>query len=90
MSEIIAILVGGLVVGAVARLALPGRQGIGCVGTIAVGVVGGLIGGFIGNALFAGGDGGFYGGGSSPLLGFGFSVLGAVLVLLLLQALRRR
>lgn len=81
--EIVAILFGGLVVGAVARLALPGRQPLGCIGTIAVGVLGGLIGGFIGDALFAGGQ-------SRPLIGFGFSVLGAVLVLLLLQAIRKR
>lgn len=81
--EILSILFGGLIVGAVARLALPGRQRLGCLGTIAVGVVGGLLGGLLGNAVF----GEF---GSRPLIGFGFSVLGALLVLLILQAITRR
>ena len=83
MQQVIAILIGGLVVGAVARLALPGRQPLGCVGTIAVGVVGGLIGGLLAGLLL--GDAG-----AQPLLGFLFSVLGAVVVLLMLQAISRR
>ena len=81
--EIVAILLGGLVVGAVARLALPGNQALGCIGTIAVGVVGGVLGGVIGGAILGGET-------SRPVVSFLFSVLGAVLVLLVLQAIRRR
>ena len=42
----------GLLAGAVARALTPGRQEIGCFGTLAVGVVGALLGGFIGEAVF--------------------------------------
>jgi uncharacterized membrane protein YeaQ/YmgE (transglycosylase-associated protein family) len=38
----------GLVAGAIARLIVPGRQEIGCLATIAVGIVGALIGGLVG------------------------------------------
>ena len=83
MWEIIAILLGGLVVGAMARLALPGRQPLGCIGTIAVGVVGGVLGGLVGDQVFGTAE-------SRPFVGFLFSVIGAVLVLLVLEAIRRR
>ena len=42
----------GLLAGAVARALTPGRQEIGCFGTLAVGVVGALLGGFLGEAVF--------------------------------------
>ena len=42
----------GLVAGAVARMAVPGRQASGCIATLAVGLAGALIGGFVGELLF--------------------------------------
>jgi len=42
----------GLLAGAVARALTPGRQEIGCFGTLAVGVVGALLGGLLGEAVF--------------------------------------
>jgi uncharacterized membrane protein YeaQ/YmgE (transglycosylase-associated protein family) len=42
----------GLVAGALARLVVPGRQRLGCITTIAVGVAGALIGGFVAEAVF--------------------------------------
>jgi uncharacterized membrane protein YeaQ/YmgE (transglycosylase-associated protein family) len=48
---IISWIVWGLFVGAIARLLLPGRQAIGCLWTIVVGVVGSLIGGLIATEL---------------------------------------
>lgn len=75
----------GLLAGAVARVLTPGRHGIGCFGTIAVGLVGAVIGGFIGEAVF-GGDVDF-GWDLGPFL---LSVAGAVVLLLALNALRRR
>jgi len=42
----------GLLAGAVARALTPGRQEIGCFGTLVVGVVGALLGGFLGEAVF--------------------------------------
>ena len=44
---IISWIVWGLFVGAFARLLLPGRQAIGCLWTIAVGVAGSIVGGLI-------------------------------------------
>ena len=50
----IGFLVFGLVVGLIARLILPGRQHIGLLWTLALGVVGSVIGGTIANALGTG------------------------------------
>ena len=50
----IGFLVFGLIVGLVARLILPGRQNIGLLWTLALGVVGSVIGGTIANAIGSG------------------------------------
>ena len=41
----------GLLAGALARLVVPGRQDIGCIATLAVGVVGALVGGVVAEAV---------------------------------------
>jgi uncharacterized membrane protein YeaQ/YmgE (transglycosylase-associated protein family) len=46
----------GLFVGAIARLLLPGRQKIGILWTIVLGVAGSLIGGFVATQLLNVGD----------------------------------
>lgn len=50
----IGFLVAGLIIGLLARLILPGRQKIGLLMTLLLGVVGSLIGGTIANALQSG------------------------------------
>jgi uncharacterized membrane protein YeaQ/YmgE (transglycosylase-associated protein family) len=45
----------GLVVGALARLVLPGQENIGWFGTSLIGIAGSAIGGVLGNALGVGG-----------------------------------
>ena len=50
----IGFLVAGLIIGFLARLILPGRQRIGILMTLLLGVVGSLIGGTIANLLAAG------------------------------------
>ena len=50
----IGFLVAGLIIGLLARLILPGRQKIGILWTLLLGVVGSLIGGTIANALDSG------------------------------------
>jgi len=50
----IGFLVAGLIIGALARLILPGRQRIGLLWTLVLGVVGSLIGGTIANAIDTG------------------------------------
>jgi uncharacterized membrane protein YeaQ/YmgE (transglycosylase-associated protein family) len=52
--SMIGFLVFGLVVGLIARLILPGRQHIGLLWTLALGVVGSVIGGTIANAIGSG------------------------------------
>jgi uncharacterized membrane protein YeaQ/YmgE (transglycosylase-associated protein family) len=42
----------GLIAGAIARLLVPGRDPIGCLGTIGLGLVGSFIGGFLAWLLF--------------------------------------
>ena len=50
----IGFLVAGLIIGLLARLILPGRQKIGLLWTLVLGVIGSLIGGTIANALRSG------------------------------------
>lgn len=50
----IGFLVFGLVVGLLARLLVPGRQGLGLLMTLVLGVVGSIIGGVVANALGTG------------------------------------
>jgi uncharacterized membrane protein YeaQ/YmgE (transglycosylase-associated protein family) len=49
---IIAMFVGGLIVGALARLIVPGRQSIGILATAVLGIAGSIVGGLIGRLLF--------------------------------------
>ena len=48
---IIWLLIIGFIVGAIARLLLPGRDPIGVLGTIVVGIVGSFVGGFLENLI---------------------------------------
>jgi uncharacterized membrane protein YeaQ/YmgE (transglycosylase-associated protein family) len=48
---IITLLIVGLIVGAIARLLMPGRDPIGFFGTILLGIVGSLVGGFLQNII---------------------------------------
>jgi uncharacterized membrane protein YeaQ/YmgE (transglycosylase-associated protein family) len=51
---IIGFLIAGLIIGALARLLLPGKQKIGLLWTLGLGVAGSLIGGTIANAIGTG------------------------------------
>jgi uncharacterized membrane protein YeaQ/YmgE (transglycosylase-associated protein family) len=75
----------GLLAGAVARTLTPGRQRIGCFGTLAVGVIGALLGGFLGEAVFD--DEIDFGWDLKPFL---LAVAGAMILLLGLNAVSRR
>jgi uncharacterized membrane protein YeaQ/YmgE (transglycosylase-associated protein family) len=74
----------GLIVGALAKLVMPGRDPGGIIVTMLIGVAGAVLGGFIGRAL------GFYGEGEAA--GFVMSFLGAVALLALYRVIvgRRR
>jgi uncharacterized membrane protein YeaQ/YmgE (transglycosylase-associated protein family) len=55
LSAIVGWLITGLIIGALAHLLVPGRQRIGILMTILVGVVGALIGGIVTTALLGAG-----------------------------------
>lgn len=52
LGLIISLIVIGLVAGALARLAVPGKQDLTVGGTIVLGIVGSFVGGFLGYLLF--------------------------------------
>ena len=52
MLNVLAWIGAGLVVGAVARLLIPGRQSLGLIGTIALGIVGAFAGGGVAYLLW--------------------------------------
>lgn len=69
----------GLVVGAVAKLLMPGRDPGGWIVTILLGIAGAMLGGFIGRAA------GWYG--PNDAAGFLMSVVGAIVLLSLYRML---
>ncbi len=77
-------LVLGLIVGMLAKLIVPGKQGGGIILTILLGVVGGILGGWLGTALGLGTVNGLNLG--SILLATG----GAIIVILIYSALKKR
>ena len=51
LTFIIVLIIVGLIAGLVARLLLPGRDPIGLLGTILLGIVGSFVGGFLQNLI---------------------------------------
>ena len=51
-GQVVGWIIAGLIVGAVARLLIPGRQEMGIVMTIVLGIVGAVVGGLIAAQLF--------------------------------------
>jgi uncharacterized membrane protein YeaQ/YmgE (transglycosylase-associated protein family) len=82
---IISWLLFGLLAGFVARAVTPGRQKIGCLPTLAVGLVGAFFGGLIGNVVL--GHKVHFGWHLGPFL---LAVVGAVVLLLALEAVAGR
>jgi uncharacterized membrane protein YeaQ/YmgE (transglycosylase-associated protein family) len=79
---IIATIVIGLIVGAIARFVLPGEQKMGWIMTCLLGIAGSLIAGYAGQAL------GMYAPGQPA--GWIASVIGAVVLLLVVGMLRKK
>lgn len=78
---LVELIITGLIVGAVARLLVPGRQPIGILLTLLAGIVGSLLGWWAGNNVFDA-DVGRY-----PFL---WAVAGAVLVVLVVSSASSR
>jgi uncharacterized membrane protein YeaQ/YmgE (transglycosylase-associated protein family) len=81
MGDIFVWILFGLVVGALAKLLMPGNDPGGIVVTILLGVAGSLVGGFVGQML------GLYDRGETA--GFLMSLLGAVVLLFVYRQIAR-
>jgi uncharacterized membrane protein YeaQ/YmgE (transglycosylase-associated protein family) len=77
---IIGFLIVGLIAGLLARLLVPGRDPMGLLATLVLGVVGSFIAGFLAKVLFNDSDG----------VGLIGSVIGAVIALLIWRAIVSR
>ena len=82
MLSLLGTVVFGLIVGALAKLVMPGRDPGGIFVTMLLGVAGSVVGGFIGRLL------GFYGAGDAA--GFIMSTLGAIALLSVYRMINKR
>jgi uncharacterized membrane protein YeaQ/YmgE (transglycosylase-associated protein family) len=75
LGAIVAIVIVGLVAGAIARFLVPGPDPMGWIGTIVLGIIGSFVGGFLANLIF---------GGTATISPAGLvgSIIGAIIVLL--------
>jgi len=83
---LIGLIVIGLIAGALARLLVPGRDPMGIGATIVLGIVGSFLGGFLADVLFRS-DSADRGLSPAGIIG---SVIGAVIVLLVYNAVTHR
>ena len=82
MLSILGWIIFGLIIGAIAKFLMPGRDPGGFIITILLGIAGALIGGFLGRAM------GFYG--PEEAVGWVMSLIGALILLLLYRFLVAR
>ena len=85
LGFIIAMVIIGIIAGYVARLLVPGPDPMSFVGTVVLGIAGSFVGGFLGYVLFDKdiGDGALQ---ASGIVG---SIIGAIVLLLLVNAVGR-
>ena len=83
---ILGLIIIGLIAGLIARAVIPGKQSIGILMTIVLGIVGSFVGGFLGFLIFgADPNGGFLQ--PSGIIG---SIIGSIIVLGIYVAVTRR
>lgn len=85
MGTIIGYIIIGLIGGAIAKAILPGEQGGGWLATMILGIVGALLGGFLGGLIFNVSYEKIW-----SFEGLVFSVVGALLVLVIYGFLQKR
>jgi uncharacterized membrane protein YeaQ/YmgE (transglycosylase-associated protein family) len=86
LGTIIGLIIVGLIAGFIARAVIPGKQSIGILMTIVLGIVGSFVGGFLGFLLFGSDpNGGFLQ--PSGIIG---SIIGAIIVLGIYVLVARR
>ncbi len=81
MTGILVMIVLGLIIGAVAKLIMPGQDPGGIIVTILLGIAGALVGGFLGRAI------GLYQEGQPA--GFVMSIIGALVLLFIYRMFTR-
>lgn len=83
---IITLIIVGAIAGFLARLIVPGRDAMGVVATIVLGIVGSFVGGFLGYLIFGrdASEGALQ---PSGIIG---SIIGAIIALLIYRAVNRR
>jgi uncharacterized membrane protein YeaQ/YmgE (transglycosylase-associated protein family) len=86
LGLILYLLVIGIIAGYLARFLVPGKDPMGFLGTVALGIVGSFIGGFLGYILF----GKDLGEGALQVSGVIGSIIGAIVALLIWRALGGR
>ena len=84
MLNFIVWLIVGLIAGALARLLMPGRDPMGIIATILLGIVGSIVGGLVSWAIWGSDTRGF-----QPA-GILLSILGAIVVLFLWRMMKSR
>ena len=82
--HIIGMIIIGLIAGALARLLMPGKDPMGIIMTIILGIAGSFVGGFIATLIWRDSSTGFHPGGLI------LSVLGALLLLWIWRMIRSR
>ncbi len=82
MIAVLSWIVFGLIVGALAKLLMPGNDPGGIIVTILLGIAGAVVGGMIGRAM------GLYGSGQAA--GYLMSIVGAIILLALYRMVARR
>ena len=87
IGEIIGWLIMGVIVGAIARLLLPGRDPMGCLMTAVLGIVGSIVGGLVGRLIFGAPKGEGY---FTPSPSWILSIIGAIIVLLIWRMMSKR
>ena len=82
MIAILSWIIFGLIVGALAKLVMPGKDPGGFIVTILLGIAGAMVGGLVGRAM------GFYG--PDQAAGYLISIVGAIILLALYRMVARR
>ncbi|MBL1074544.1 GlsB/YeaQ/YmgE family stress response membrane protein [Nocardia sp. 2] len=86
MSIIVMIII-GLIAGAIARLLVPGKDDMGWIATIVLGIVGGYVGGTLGSLVFAPHKFDFRPPVEHTFIG---AIIGAIIVLLIYRFVRTK
>lgn len=87
MLGFIGFLILGLIAGAIARFLVPGKDSMGWIATLVLGVVGSFIGGTLGSLIFGGDEGGIFDFRAAGIIG---SIIGAIIALLIWRAVSSR